>query len=71
MKTIKELATEIGVTPQSIYRKIDLLGIRDKLRESENRLKVELKEENLLRVAFGLKELKIELNESESDLIYF
>lgn len=45
MKTIKELADELGVSKTAVMKKIDNLGLREKLAKNGNRLAIREPEE--------------------------
>ena len=52
MKTIKELADELGVSKTAVMKKIDNLGLREKLAKNGNRLAIREPEEKLIIEAF-------------------
>lgn len=56
MKTIKELANELGVSKTAVMKKIDNLGLREKLAKNGNRLAIREPEEKLIIEAFSKKE---------------
>lgn len=56
MKTIKELADELGVSKTAVMKKIDNLGLREKLAKNGNRLAIREPEEKLIIEAFSKKE---------------
>lgn len=56
MKTVKELADELGVSKTAVMKKIDNLGLREKLAKNGNRLAIREPEEKLIIEAFSKKE---------------
>ena len=52
MKTIKQIADEIGVSKQAVNKKIDNLGLRNSCRKIGNQIQIELSAENLIKQAF-------------------
>lgn len=54
MKSIREFADEIGVSRQSVYKKIKELGLSTMLTKVDNRLTLSLQQEQLLVSAYKL-----------------
>jgi predicted ArsR family transcriptional regulator len=52
MKTIKQIADEIGVSKQAIRNKIEKLGLQGKLAKNANQYEINAKQEKLIRQAF-------------------
>ena len=53
MKTIKQIAEEVGVTKQAVFKKIDNLGLRDKLMKNGNQFSVDEGTEALIKQGFS------------------
>ena len=49
MKTIKQIADDMGVTKQAVFKKIDNLGLRDKLMKNGNQFTVDEETEALIK----------------------
>ena len=52
MKTIKQIADEIGVSKQAIRNQIEKLGLQSKLKKNANQYEINAKQENLIKQAF-------------------
>lgn len=52
MKTIKELADELGVSKTAVNKKIDNLGLRSSLRKNGNQFAINKKQESLIKSEF-------------------
>lgn len=52
-KTIKQIACEVGVTKQAVFKKIDNLGLRDKLTKNGNQFAVDDDTEALIKQGFS------------------
>lgn len=74
MKTVRELAQEIGVSRQSVYRKIKELGLLQELQQSDSKVKPKLQlnkqQEKTLKRAFNINfdsnKVTEELQQSDS-----
>ena len=53
MKTIKQIAGEVGVTKQAVFKKIDNLGLREKLMKNSNQFMVDEETEALIKQGFS------------------
>lgn len=53
MKTIKQIADELGVSKQAVFKKIDNLGLRKQLTKSNNQWLIDEKAENIIKKAFS------------------
>lgn len=51
-KTIKQIADELGVSKQAVFKKIDNLGCRQQLTKIDNQFTVDEKLENTIKKAF-------------------
>lgn len=54
-KTIKQIADEIGVSKQAVFKKIDNLGCRQQLTKIDNQFTVDESLENAIKKAFSDK----------------
>jgi predicted transcriptional regulator len=54
-KTIKQIADELGVSKQAVFKKIDNLGCRQQLTKIDNQFTVDEKLENTIKKAFSEK----------------
>lgn len=54
-KTIKQIADELGVSKQAVFKKIDNLGCRQQLTKIDNQFTVDEKLENIIKKAFSEK----------------
>ena len=54
-KTIKQIADELGISKQAVFKRIDNLGLRSKLTKIDNQLMVEKEQENMIKSAFSEK----------------
>ena len=52
MKTIKQIADEIGVSKQAVFKKIDKLGLRKQLSKVYNQWLIDKDAENTIKSAF-------------------
>lgn len=59
-KTIKQIADELGVSKTAVRKKIENLGLSDKLKTIGNRIAVNERQEALIKSAFREKEPKTE-----------
>lgn len=59
-KTIKQIADEIGVSKTAVRKKIENLGLSDKLRTSGNQFLVDSKQETLIKSTFLKSQPKTE-----------
>lgn len=55
-KTIKQIADELGISKQAVFKRIDNLGLRSKLTKIDNQLMVEKEQENMIKSAFSEKQ---------------
>ena len=53
MKTIKQIADEIGVSKTAVRKKIDILGLWSGLRKSGNQFLIDENQEKRIKTAFG------------------
>ena len=54
-KTIKQIADELGVSKQAVFKKIDNLGCRQQLTKIDNQFTIDEKLENTIQKAFSEK----------------
>lgn len=54
MKTIKQIADELGVSKQAVFKKIDNLGLRKQLTKNNNQWLIDEKTESIIKNAFLL-----------------
>lgn len=66
-KTIKELADEIGVSKTAVRKKIENLGLSDKLSKNGNQFAINKEQENLIKLAFQKKESQTENRKQVSE----
>lgn len=57
-KTIKQIADEIGVSKTAVRKKIENLGLSDKVKTNGNRIEIDERQEKLIKSAFSQKETK-------------
>ena len=55
-KTIKQIADELGISKQAVFKRIDNLGLRPKLSKIDNQLMVEKEQEKMIKSAFSEKQ---------------
>ena len=55
-KTIKQIADELGISKQAVFKRIDNLGLRSKLTKIDNQLMVEKEQESMIKSAFSEKQ---------------
>lgn len=55
-KTIKQIADELGISKQAVFKRIDNLGLRPKLMKIDNQLMVEKEQEKMIKSAFSEKQ---------------
>lgn len=60
MKTIKQIADELGVSKTAVRKKIENLGLSDKLQTNGNQFAIDERQERLIKSAFHKKEPKTE-----------
>lgn len=60
MKTIKQIADELGVSKTAVRNKIENLGLSEKMETNGNRIEVNERQERLIKSAFSQKKSKIE-----------
>lgn len=53
MKTIKQIADELGVSKQAVFKKIDNLGLRKQLTKNNNQWLIDEKAESIIKNAFS------------------
>lgn len=53
MKTIKQIADDLGVTKQAVFKKIDNLGLRNKLTKNGNQFTADEETEVLIKQGFS------------------
>lgn len=53
MKTIKQIADELGVSKTAVRKKIENLGLRSGLRKNGNQFAIDEKQEKLIKSAFA------------------
>ena len=58
MKTIKQIAEELGVSKTAVRKKIENLGLSEKVKTNGNRIEVDERQEKLIKSAFSQKETK-------------
>ena len=58
MKTIKQIADELGVSKTAVRKKIENLGLSEKVQTNGNRIEVDERQERLIKLAFSQKETK-------------
>lgn len=58
MKTIKQIAEELGVSKTAVRKKIENLGLSEKVKTNGNRVEVDERQEKLIKSAFSQKETK-------------
>lgn len=58
MKTIKQIADELGVSKTAVRKKIENLGLSEKVKTNGNRIEVDERQEKLIKSAFSQKEMK-------------
>ena len=58
MKTIKQIAEELGVSKTAVRKKIENLGLSEKVQTNGNRIEVDERQEKLIKSAFSQKETK-------------
>lgn len=66
-KTIKQIADELGVSKTAVRKKIENLGLSDKLKIIGNRIAVDERQEALIKSAFLEKEPKTENRKQVSE----
>lgn len=60
MKTIKQIADELGVSKTAVRNKIENLGLSEKMETNGNRIEVNERQERLIKSAFLQKKSKTE-----------
>ncbi len=60
MKTIKQIADELGVSKTAVRNKIENLGLSEKMETNGNRIEVNERQERLIKSAFSQKKSKNE-----------
>lgn len=71
-KKIKQIADEIGVSKQAVFKKIDNLGCRQQLTKIDNQFTVDESLENAIKKAFSNKNDKSNIvNQSSTDYQQF
>ena len=55
MKTIKQIADELGVSKTAVRNKIENLGLSEKMETNGNRIEVNERQERLIKSAFSQK----------------
>lgn len=68
MKTIRQIANEIGVSKQAVRDKIDKLGLQSSLRKIGNRFTIESNAEIQIKSAFSYQNDEIE-NDNQSETL--
>lgn len=53
MKTIKQIADEVGVSKQAVFKKIDNLGLRQRMSKVNNQWLIDENSENTIKAAFS------------------
>lgn len=66
-KTIKQIADELGVSKTAVRKKIENLGISEKLQTNGNRIEVDEKQEKLIKSAFSKAEPKTDNQKEVSE----
>lgn len=69
MKTIKQLADEIGVSKTAVNKKIDNLGLRNQLSKSENRWFIPESIENTIKESFTGNHKKETVSDNQSETV--
>jgi len=69
MKTIKQLADEIGVSKQAINKKIDNLGCRNQLTKNGNQWLIPESTENTIKNAFASSNKKANVDSNNSQTL--
>ena len=67
MKTIRQVADEIGVSKTAIYKKIDNLGLRSKLSKKGNQFLIDENVESFIKSAFKEKKETESKTESKTE----
>ena len=67
MKTIKQIADELGVTKQAIRNQIANLGLQSSLRKNANHFAIDEQQEALIKQAFDKKSQSENANQSQSE----
>jgi len=67
MKTIAQIATEIGVSKQAIRNQIAKLGLQSSLRKNANHFAIDEHQETLLKQAFNKKSQSENANQTQSE----
>ena len=67
MKTIKQIADEIGVSKQAVRNKITKLGLQSSLRKNANQFAIDEQQENLIKWAFSENSQTENANQSQSE----
>ena len=60
MKTIKQIADELGVSKTAVRKKIENLGLSDKVQTNGNRILIDERQERLIKSAFQKAETETE-----------
>lgn len=68
MRTIKDLADELGKSKPAIMQKIDELNLRSRLHKEKNKFFVDDEMENLIKASFSENAQSKTQNNSQSDL---
>lgn len=64
MKTIKQIADELGVSKTAVRKKIENLGLRSSLQKNGNQFAIDEKQEKLIKSAFSESETETETETS-------
>jgi transposase-like protein len=67
MKTIKQIADEIGVSKTAIMKKIDNLGLRSSLRKIANQFAIDETQESFIIKAFEVNSQTDNANQSQTE----
>lgn len=60
MKTIKQIADELGVSKTAVRKKIENLGLRSSLQKNGNQFAIDEDQEKLIKSAFSESEMETE-----------
>lgn len=64
MKTIKQIADELGVSKTAVRKKIENLGLRSSLQKNGNQFAIDEDQEKLIKSAFSESEMETEAETS-------
>jgi len=67
MKTIKQIADEIGVSKQAVRKKIAKVGLQSSLRKNANQFAIDEQQEKLIKWAFSENSQTENANQSQTE----